>query len=417
MMTRMLKLALLLGTIVVGCCPVAREAFHRQDTAIPAIWDMVLLERAPGFRWLDRTDTVRSLLYDGPPYKDKSKTDVFAYYATPGTLSGDPARDINLPGIVLVHGGGGTAFREWTELWAERGYAAIAMDLYGYMPDGQKLENGGPSARDNGPNTFNAFSGIDRPLNAQWPYHAVSNVVLANSLLRSMPEVDADRIAVTGISWGGYLTCIAVGLDNRFAVAVPVYGCGFLYENSVWLPDFEKLSPGQKARWIEWFEPSRYVGAAKMPMFFVNGTNDFAYPIDSWAKTAALPKTPPLLRLTVNMPHNHPHGWAPQEIDLFIDHYFRGGAPLPTVTSEAVENGQIVAMVEAQTQLMGATLHYTTQDSPINKRQWADIEMTIAENRISAPLPDDATVWFVTVRDDRDAIVSGKAHIVDGPGR
>jgi len=29
---------------------------------------------------------------------------------------------------------------------------------------------------------------------------------------------------VTGISWGGYLTCIVAGIDDRLKAAVPVYG-------------------------------------------------------------------------------------------------------------------------------------------------------------------------------------------------
>ena len=43
----------------------------------------------------------------------------------------DAADAGTLSHALLVHGGEGTAFREWAELWAKRGYAAIAMDLAG----------------------------------------------------------------------------------------------------------------------------------------------------------------------------------------------------------------------------------------------------------------------------------------------
>ena len=75
----------------------------------------------------------------------------------------------------------------------------------------------------------------------------------------SLKAVSALAMAVldfpgTGISWGGYLTCIVAGLDNRFKAAVPVYGCGFLHENSAWLNEFEKMSAANKAKWIQlWF--------------------------------------------------------------------------------------------------------------------------------------------------------------------
>jgi len=38
------------------------------------------------------------------------------------------------PGVILIHGGGGTAFADWVHLWARRGYAALAMNLNGSRP-------------------------------------------------------------------------------------------------------------------------------------------------------------------------------------------------------------------------------------------------------------------------------------------
>ena len=119
------------------------------------------------------------------------------------------------------------------------------------------------------------FATIDLPVTEQWTYHAVANAIRAHSLIRSFPEVDTSRTAVTGISWGGYLTCIVAGLDNRFVAAVPVYGCGFLHENSAWLGEFSNMSDAQKTKWIRLWDPSQYVGSAAMPMLLVNGGKDF----------------------------------------------------------------------------------------------------------------------------------------------
>jgi len=33
-------------------------------------------------------------------------------------------------------------------------------------------------------------------------YHAHADTMLANSLLRALPEVDANKIGVMGVSWG-----------------------------------------------------------------------------------------------------------------------------------------------------------------------------------------------------------------------
>src|SRR5262249_55463954 len=147
--------------------------------------------------------------YQGKP------TRVFAYLARPEKVEG------KRPAMVLVHGGGGSAFKEWAELWAQRGYVALAMDLAGQGADHKRLADGGPAQDDD-----TKFG--DVPLREAWPYHAVADVLRGVALVAALPEVDAERLGITGISWGGYLTCLVAGLDDRLKVAVPVYGCGFL---------------------------------------------------------------------------------------------------------------------------------------------------------------------------------------------
>jgi len=225
----------------------------RRANSLPGTtpWDLEELSKPPEFEWAEGKE-VRSLYYKSEPYKGIT-TRVFSYYATPGTVSGDPTRDKQLPAVVLVHGGGGTAFPNWVRLWAKRGYAAIAMDLAGCGPKKDvRLPDGGP-----GQGHDMKFETIDQSPTEQWTYHAVANVMRAHSLILSFPEVDDERTAITGISWGGYLTCIVAGLDSRFKAAVPVYGCGFLHENSTWLNEFEKMSAESRAKWIQLWDPFR----------------------------------------------------------------------------------------------------------------------------------------------------------------
>ena len=99
-------------------------------------------------------------------------------------------------------------------------------------PTAKRLPDGGPEQDDE--HKFRNFA--ESEANQMWTYHAVAAVVRGHSLLASRPEVDSSRIGITGISWGGYLTCIVAGIDDRLKVAVPVYGCGFLHEDSAWLP-------------------------------------------------------------------------------------------------------------------------------------------------------------------------------------
>jgi len=391
-----------------GC---ATRGVIRPANSLPetAPWDLVELSKAPQYEWSDQGGPVWSLYYHGLPYKGKA-TRVFAYYASPTTLeTATPPRE-GLPGVVLIHGGGGTAFKEWAELWAKRGYAAIAMDLAGCGPGGKRLDDGGPNQSDE-----EKFGSIDLPPSDQWTYHAVANAILAHSLLRSFKEVDSRNTAVTGISWGGYLTCIVAGVDNRFKAAVPVYGCGFLHENSVWLPQFEKMTVEQRDRWVRLWDPSMYVGSAAMPVLFMNGTNDFAYPLDSYAKTYSLVSRRDF-RITVNMPHGHQEGWNPQEIGLFVDSHLRGGKPLPKIVRPQIVGGHALAKVKTRMSLVSTALHYTTEAGPINKRQWQTVPGSIHGSSINAKAPPkEATLWFFTVTDERGAVTSSEVVFVAEP--
>jgi dienelactone hydrolase len=355
---------------------------------------MTELARPPRIEWTDESGPVRGLYYEGLEYQGRP-TRVFAWYARPEKFEG------KLPAMVLVHGGGGKAFREWAELWAARGYAAIAMDLAGVGPDGKRLPDGGPAQGDQ-----QKFFDIAEGVKNAWTYHAIANVVRAASLLASFEEVDAQRIGVTGISWGGYLTCIAAGVDERFKVAVPVYGCGFLHHNSVWLPQFERLGE-HRQRWIDAFEPSQYLPGAGMPMLWVNGTNDFAYPLDSYQKSYRAAPGKRTLCVTVRMPHGHPAGWAPREIGLFVDSVLKQGTPLASWKDVHRQGRQVTGEVTSPAPIAKAELHFTTDSGEWQMRSWQSQPAEIDGGKVRALLPADSQItYFLTVTDERGAVVS-----------
>jgi len=359
-------------------------------------WDVAALSVPPEATWGDKQGLAQEVYYQGEPLAGRP-TRVFGWYARPDEGDGP------FPAMVLVHGGGGTAFAEWATLWAERGYVALAMDLAGHGPDGERLPDGGPDQGDE--EKFRSFSDGDAA--DMWTYHAVAAVVRGHSLLAARPEVDAERIGITGISWGGYLTCIVSGIDERLKVSVPVYGCGFLRDNSAWLPRFAEMDDEQRQRWVTYFDPSQYLPGARCPMLFVNGTNDFAYPLDSYKKSYALPAGRVDLCVTVNMPHGHPQGWAPAEIGLYVDSVLRGGRPLATVGRLAIEAGTAVAGVSADVPLASAALHYTNDVGAWQERQWQTVEAHLEAGRAWAELPAERPlVCFLTVTDERGAVVS-----------
>jgi dienelactone hydrolase len=391
---------------LVGWCLVSPNPAPGTDQ-MPVKFDLVSLSKVPQVFPAEelQAEGIRSFFFQGVPYHGKA-TRVFAYYGVPSTQQN--ASNAKLPAMVLIHGGGGTAFDRWVKVWNERGYAAIAMDLCGCVPVGtygnwKRHEQGGPPGWDA------SFNQLQDPVEDQWTYHATSAAVLAHSLIRSYPEIDADRIGVTGISWGGYLTCIVAGVDPRFKLAAPVYGCGFLGENSVWLPSFEKLGPEQAGLWLRQWDPSVYLPQAKMPLLWVNGTNDFAYPMDSWKKSYLLPKGTRDLCLRVRMPHGHgPAGENPEEIRVFADSILRQGKPLPKITEQGQTNQELWAKFLSEVPITKAELNYTRDQGSWPDRKWEQIPASIdvAAGRVSAAIPEGAAVYYLNLFDDRQCVVS-----------
>ncbi|HBJ38636.1 MAG TPA: acylamino acid-releasing protein [Planctomycetaceae bacterium] len=422
-----------LFAMIVGCCVLrlgVSTAQEQQSQPIQRIepidrWNLANLKRAPQMRWQSQDGPVHSLLYAGEPF-DGHETEVFAFYASPATL-GDASADAQFPGVVLIHGGGGTAFAEWTFLWAKRGYAAIAMDLAGSRPidpvydsagipianqssrpdTRMRLPNGGP---DQGhPAKFDSIGGDHSD---DWPYHAVASVVRAHSLLRSFPEVIVDRTAVTGISWGGYTTCLVASVDDRFKAAVPVYGCGFLFEGeSVQKPAIDKLQERRK-QWIDAYDPSSLLTGCRVPILFVNGTNDVHYPLDSYQKSFDVVPGPKQMRIEVNMRHSHPAGWEPKEIGMFIDSFCRDRKPLARTGEPTVDHDKILMTYTSAVPLKSAALHYTTDTGLRSKRVWQSLPAEIDTNVVTvAKPPAEANTWFIAVTDQRDAMVTSTVQI------
>lgn len=377
---------------------------------LPAGFNLEELQKTPemysasGGDLVER-DGIRPIFFDGVSMNGKP-TRVFAWLGVP---PGKPPGE-KLPGIVLVHGAGGAAFRHWVKLWMDRGYVAIAMDTGGKMTTSME-EGNRPSTSSHefsaAPSAGGGFSQADKPLDQQWPYHAVAAVVRANSLLRSLPEVDPERIGLTGISWGGILTELAAGVDSRFKFAAPVYGCGFLGENSFWLEnDFQKIPPATVEKWIALWDPSQYVGRITMPMLFCNGTNDKHFRPDSWQKTYRLARGPVTLSMKVRMVHGHPPVGDPKEITVFADSLLKGGKPLAKILSREQKEGAAIAFFTSEVPVTSATLVFTRDSGDWMLRTWEESPATIAGNQASAQVPADTTAWFLNLVDERGCIVS-----------
>lgn len=365
------------------------------------MWDVAALSKAPATFPAPElhADGMRALFFEGLPYHGKP-TRVFAWLGIPKVAPGQ-----KVPGIVLIHGGAGTAYEAWVRLWTSRGYAAIAMDTCGSIPvreDAKKWKR----HDDGGPAGWGGWNQIDELREDQWTYHAVADAILAHSLLRAQPEVDAERIGVTGVSWGGYLTCIVAGVDERFKFAVPVYGCGFTNEHG-FAGSVNGLGPERAARWMRWWDPSNYLGAAKMPMLWVTGSNDFAYTLNALQKSYRLPQTPRSLCIRLRMPHGHGGpGENPQEIHVFAESILGKGEPLAKITAQGREGAKAWAKFESKSPIVKAELNFTKDLGRWQDRKWESVAAEIADGIVSAEIPEGSTVFYLNLTDARGCVVS-----------
>lgn len=378
-------------------------AIAETPTTLP--WNMDALNQVPAVFPAEGfvEPGVRPFFFAGEPYQGKA-TRVFAWYGSPTGTS-----DQKYPAMVLVHGGGGTAFAEWVRLWVKRGYCAIAMDTCGCIPRGkygdwERHPDGGPAG-------WGGFDQVDAPIKDQWTYHAVADIVLAHSLLRSFPEVDAERTGITGISWGGYLTCITAGVDPRFKFAVPVYGCGFLGDNSTWLDTFKGMGEASSIKWLSLWDPSVYLPRAALPMLWVTGTNDFAYPMDSLQKSYRLPSGPRTLCVRIRMPHGHGGaGENPEEILSFANAQLGGPTTLPAVIQQGRDGQAAWVLFNPDLPPASAELLFTKDTGKWQDRLWETIPVDIeaGNNKITALLPKDTAVFYFNLVTENGLVVSSE---------
>ncbi len=166
---------------------------------------------------------------------------------TVGTFRGEPARiaayyarpaevESPVPGILQIHGGGQRAERPTVEAYAKNGYASLSINWGGRELDDAEPGDAGTDwgavdATQTGHNTHyssiepddKTLDAVASPRNSNWFLITVA-ARRGLTLLTTQPEVDADRLGVTGHSMGGRLTVMTAGVDPRVKAAVP--SCG-----------------------------------------------------------------------------------------------------------------------------------------------------------------------------------------------
>ncbi len=301
-----------------------------------AVYDGVALPdslwQAPAFYYDEQNDrqendingTIQAIYYRSDYNGEESYA--FAYLGIPEGVSATN----KAPAVLLVHGGGGTAYWQWVREWVNRGYVALAMDLEGHVPKPEGTSDNMPAdlyvqSEYSTPHNQN-YGDAELPIEQTWMYYAVSTAIRGNSLLHNLDCVDRYKIGVCGVSWGGVITSIISGYDDRFAFSIPIYISLNLAENAGGnLPGYYKNHAAARV-WDDDIGLTR----VETPILFLAMNNDPNATPNSVSVTAEGCKNA-TIALVRNWAHSHSHAFARLEPYAFADSIVKGSAGLVKV--------------------------------------------------------------------------------------
>ena len=386
------------ATLLLIAAPLSAADFASDRERVLALGELVQPPSVHPAEGFTQEDGLKPIFFDALPSKGRP-TRVFAWLGLPAGLT-DKA-----PGIVLVHGGGGTAFKDWVSQWNQRGYAAISIAVEGQTDKPAEVP---PGARRQwarhkwgGPKRDGIYADTDEPLANQWMYHAVADTVLANSLLRSLPEVNADEVGLMGISWGGVITSTVIGIDSRFAFAIPTYGSGHLFDSE----NHWGAVLGENMFYREVWDPMLRIARAKLPVLWLSWPGDRAFPLDCQAACYRAAPGPRMVSLIPGMGHSHRAGWTPPDSYAFADSVIESGEPWLSQRLTEAADGEARVEFSSAKALDSATLIWTADQGFTGDRAWNETPAKLTQAgdrwRATAPLPPTATAWFINVRSGR----------------
>jgi len=220
-----------------------------------------------------------------------------------------------------------------------------------------------------------------------------------------MNDINKDKIGLTGISWGAFLTCITAGVDKRFNAFAPIYGCGFLQESKNWVE--QGLFRPDKEEWAEIYDPSAYLSYSVKPILFTSGADDPCFETKIRQKSADLCKGS--VYYSQRQTLTHYHRWKDEEamnvVYLFMD-YILNGKQMPfSFASQYVEGCYAFCKINDYKNAANLKFIYTfSEDIDSRLWNWESKAVEIRKDLIKCDIPEGATACFY----EADVTVLGK---------
>ena len=331
--------------------------------------------------------------YKGHPVK------IFGYFCYPKGRG-------KLPGLLICHGGGGTANLPGAIVWAQHGYAVLAIDLPGKGEQRWHSRSGGPD--------------MDVPIllrtspdpSYNYLIHAVAAVRNGITFLTEREEVNPNRLGMVGLSWGGVITLLTNGQDTRLKAAVNVFGAGFISEGCTWQDRFALKSSQEVTQWETLIDPKNFLATQHAPILFMTGTNDHCYYLPTFQKSYEEITVPKKLVFLPNSRHQFLPYMQAIVFQWLDDKLKNTGRSFPNVQIGALQRkGQrliIPAIIQSDTGRIKPTLYYSA--GPLRKwttRYWQEVYGFHEDGvwyfglPIAQVQPD--VVFYIQAADDRGA--------------
>ena len=197
-------------------------------------------------------------------FKSFDGTEIHGFIAFPSAM-----KQQKIPVVHRIHGGPhgmyGFRFDPFNELLVSQGYAVVMINPRGSTGYGQKFTDG----------TYQAWGGADyKDLMAGM-----------DAALAKYEFLDEERMAVTGGSYGGFMTNWVITQTNRYLAAITVASVSNLisfYGNSLYQllieTEFNGF-PWDNDDLLWHFSPMKHVANVQTPTLIIHGENDNDVPI------------------------------------------------------------------------------------------------------------------------------------------
>jgi len=176
--------------------------------------------------------------------------------------------DRQAPLLLWVHGGPMSSWNSWSWRWnpwlmAARGYAVLLPDPALSTGYGQEF--------------------IARA-HREWGARPYADVMAVTDAVAARPDIDADRVAMMGGSYGGYMANWMAGHTDRFKAIVSHAGLwaldqmfGTTDHPMFWRPQFG--DPLRNPEMYELNSPHLHLDQIRTPMLVIHGNKDYRVPV------------------------------------------------------------------------------------------------------------------------------------------